>query len=162
MSRMLGAVALIAVALSAGCAKAADVEQEKAVVRQVLDKYLKSVNGADLQIASEIWSQTPDTSVVAPFGRFEGWEKVREGVYVNFLQKAFTERRLQAENVAIHVDGDTAWAAFDWNFAGKLANGQPITSKGWESHVYRKTTRGWVIVHLHYSVPPPPPPAAAG
>jgi ketosteroid isomerase-like protein len=163
MSRMIVVAVLIAVALSGGCVKldVVDVEQEKANVRQVLDKYLQSVNGADLQIASEIWSQTPDTSVVAPFGRFEGWEKVREGVYVNFLQK-LTERRLQAENIAIHVDGETAWAAFDWNFAGKLANGQPVNSKGWESHVYRKTPRGWVIVHLHYSVPPPPPPAPAG
>lgn len=80
-------------------------------------------------------------------------------MYVNFLQKAFTERRLQAENVGLHVDGDTAWAAFDWNFTGKLAGGQTMATKGWESHVYRKTERGWVIVHLHYSVPPPPAPA---
>ena len=142
---------------STGCTKFVDVEQEKASVRHVLDRYLESVKSADLAIASEIWSTTPDTSVVTPFGRFEGWDKVREGVYVNFLQKAFMERRLQAENVGIHVDGDTAWAAFDWSFTGKLADGQPMTSKGWESHVYRKTPRGWAIVHLHYSIPPPRP-----
>jgi ketosteroid isomerase-like protein len=158
MTNRLVVAALIAAAVSGSCAKAIDVEQEKVAVRQVLDRYLESVNGADVRIASEIWSQTPDTSVVTPFGRFEGWEKVREGVYVNFLQKAFTERRLQAENVGIHVDRDTAWAAFDWSFAGTLADGQPTSAKGWESHVYRKTERGWVIVHLHYSVPPPPRP----
>lgn len=158
-NRQFVMAAVIAVASCAGCARTVDVEQEKTNVRRVLDKYLESVNKADLGIAGEIWSQTPDTSVVTPFGRFEGWEKVREGVYVNFLQ-TLTERRLQAENVGIHVDGDTAWAAFDWNFAGKLANGQQVTSKGWESHVYRKTPRGWAIVHLHYSVPPPPPPGS--
>jgi ketosteroid isomerase-like protein len=156
--RIIIASVVTIAAVAAGCTKAIDVGQEKASVRRVLDRYLESVRTADLGIASEIWSQTPDTSVVTPFGRFEGWENVREGVYVNFLQKAFTERRLHAENAGIHVEGDTAWAAFDWSFTGKLADGQPMMSKGWESHVYRKTSRGWVIVHLHYSIPPPPRP----
>ena len=95
---------------------------------------------------------------MTPFGRFQGWESVRENVYVNFLQKAFSERNLQPANVAIRVAGDTAWAVFDWTFTGKLADGQTITSQGWESHVYQRTRIGWVIVALHYSVPPPPPP----
>lgn len=148
---------LVIATMSTSCRTTIDVERERASVRQVLDRYLQSVDGADLQIAGSIWSPTADTSVVTPFGRFEGWENVREGVYVNFLQKAFTHRRLQAENVAIHVVGDSAWAAFDWTFQGTFAGGQSYTAKGWESHVYRKTDRGWMIVHLHYSVPPPPP-----
>ena len=44
--------------------------------------------------------------------------------------------------------GNSAWAVFDWDFTAKLANGQPFTSKGWESHVYEKTDRGWRISHL--------------
>ena len=68
------------------------------------------------------------------------------------LQKAFLERNLQPSNLQIH--GDSAWAVFDWAFAGKLANGQPFTSKGWE-HVYQKTGAGWRIEHLHYSGQPP-------
>ena len=154
--RIVIVTVLVMSTMSAGCSTTIDVEQERASVRQVLDRYLQSVDGADLQIAANIWSPTADTSVVTPFGRFEGWENVREGVYVNFLQKAFTERRLQAENVAIHVVGDSAWAAFDWTFHGKFADGQTYSARGWESHVYRKTDRGWMIVHLHYSVPPPP------
>src|SRR5438067_4014086 len=71
------------------------------------------------------------------------------------LQKAFLERNLQPSNLQIHVNGDSAWAVFNWTFAGKLANGQPFTSKGWESHVYQKTGAGWRIEHLHYSEQPP-------
>ena len=47
--------------------------------------------------------------------------------------------------------GNSAWAVFDWDFTAKLANGQPFTSKGWESHVYEKTDCGWRISHLHGS-----------
>jgi ketosteroid isomerase-like protein len=138
------------------CTRTRDTDQETKAVRQLLDKYLQSVKTADLTLASRVWLQSPGISVVTPFGRFQGWESVRDGVYVNFLQKAFVERSLQPDNVAITVAGNTAWAVFDWTFAAKLASGQSISSKGWESHVYQKTDRGWAIVHLHYSVPPPP------
>ena len=89
--------------------------------------------------------------VVTPLGRYEGWDAVRQEVYVNFLQKTFVQRDLQASNVRIHVNGDAAWATFDWNFTGKMTNGQPLSTKGRESHVYEKTPGGWRITHLHYS-----------
>jgi ketosteroid isomerase-like protein len=149
-------IAVVSVSLLLpACHRAADVGSEKKNVQQVLEKYLESVKTADLKLASEVWSQTPDISVVTPFGRFKGWDSVRDGLYVNFLQKAFTERNLQPDNLAIATSGNTAWVVFDWTFTAKLANGQPFSSKGWESHVYQKTDGRWVIVHLHYSVPPP-------
>lgn len=132
-----------------------DSRQDDKSVRQTLEKYLQSVKTADLTLASGTWSHSADVVAVTPFGRFEGWNGVRDNLYVNFLQKAFVERNLQASNIAIRVAGDTAWSVFDWVFTGKFADGQPITSKGWESHVYRRTPAGWVIVQLHYSVPPP-------
>jgi hypothetical protein len=44
---------------------------------------------------------------------------------------------------------------YDFVFTAKRADGQPFTSKGWESHGYQRTANGWRIAHLHYSVPPP-------
>jgi len=150
-------VGVIASALLAGAARA-DERQDRADVQRVFDRYLQSVKGADLAIASDIWSHSDDVIVVTPFGRFAGWDSVQKNVYVDFLQKMFAERNLQPANVALHVAGDAAWLTFDWTFTAKLANGQPIDSKGWESHVYQRTPQGWRIVQLHYSVPPPPPP----
>jgi ketosteroid isomerase-like protein len=155
-STTVAAVVTVSCMLLPACARTGDVDQDRKDVRQVLDKYLQSVKTADTALASQVWSQSADISVVTPFGRFQGWDSVREGIYVNFLQKAFVERNLQPDNVAITVAGNTAWAVFDWTFAARLPDGQSMTSKGWESHVYRKTDRGWAIVHLHYSVPPPP------
>jgi len=132
-------------------------EQEKRDVRAVFERYLESVRTADLSIASSIWLQSPDVVAVTPFGRFQGWEGVRENIYVNFLKNSLTQRNLQAQNVAIRVMGNSAWLVFDWTFAGKMANGQAINSKGSESHVYEKVGREWRISHLHYSAPPPVP-----
>src|SRR5437773_12017938 len=79
------------------CNRAADIEQEKNDVQQILEKYVESVKTADITLASQIWSQSQDITVVAPFGRFKGWESVRDGLYVNFLQKAFAERSLRPD-----------------------------------------------------------------
>ena len=144
--------------LLANAALAGDEAQDKKAVQQVFERYLRSVKTADLALASEIWAHRGDVLVVTPFGRFQGWEQARTELYVNFLQKSFVERELRPANVAIGVASDSAWLVFDWTFTGKMADGQMITSKGWESHVYQRTPQGWRIVQLHYSVPPPPPP----
>jgi len=157
---MIKQAALIGVVIASvfpSVARGGDEERDKKDVRHVFEQYLQSVKTADLAVASDIWSHGPDIIVVTPFGRFEGWDTVRDSLYVNFLQKAVVERDLQPSNVAIHVAGDAAWLVFDWTFTAKSRDGQAITSKGWESHVYRRTRKSWAIVQLHYSVPPPPP-----
>jgi ketosteroid isomerase-like protein len=157
-NRWISLAAAVTVSLfPPGCTRAPDVDQDKRNIQQVFEKYLQSVRTADVKLASEVWLQSPDILVVTPFGRFQGWDSVRESLYVNFLQKAFTERNLQPSNLTIRVVGNAAWTVYDWTFTAKLANGQPYTSKGWESHGYERTGRGWRIVHLHYSVPPPRP-----
>jgi ketosteroid isomerase-like protein len=162
VSRVALIAALLVSSSLASCqAPAADVRQDESDVREVFERYLKSINAADLALASDTWMQSPHIVAVTPFGRFQGWDRVRDEVYIKFLQQSLTERDLQPSDVSIHVIGDSAWLAFDWAFAGKLASGQAMTSKGWESHVYQRTDRGWRIAHMHYSVPPPlpvPPP----
>ena len=148
--KMLLACAAAALCVTA-CAGQADGDAARKQIQQLLDTYFQSVNAADVTLASTIWLQSPDIVVVTPLGRSEGWDSVQRDLYVNFLQKAFLERDLRPSNVRIHVNGNSAWAVFDWNFTAKLANGQAFTSKGRESHVYEKTDRGWRITHLHYS-----------
>ena len=101
------------------CTHPADIDQDKRGVQQVLEKYLQSVKTADLKLGSEVWLQGPDILVVTPFGRFQGWDGVRDGLYVNFLQKAFTERSLQPSHLAIDVAGDAA----------PVINARPKTSR---------------------------------
>jgi ketosteroid isomerase-like protein len=124
------AAVLVAITCLAGCqAPSTNVQQDESAVRQVFTNYLKSVNAADLALGSEVWLQSADVVAVTPFGRFQGWDQVRDEVYIKFLQQSLTERDLQPSNVSIHTIGDSAWLAFDWAFKGKMATGQPTESK---------------------------------
>ena len=154
-NRWMGLVALVLTLASAtGFRRVLDTSQDRADVEQVFNKYLESLNAADVALASQVWLQNPDVQVVTPFGRFKGWDGVKD-IYVR-TQKEFPERHLQASNVSIVVAGDAAWLVYDFAFAAKRADGLPFTSKGWESHGYQRTANGWRIAQLHYSVPPPP------
>jgi ketosteroid isomerase-like protein len=132
------------------------VTAEESRVRDVLDRYLRSIDTADVALAAEVWAHGPTVEAVTPFGRFKGWDGVRNGLYINFLQKLFSERRLTPSDVSVRVVGDAAWAVFDWSFAAKGADGQPYVSSGRESHVYQRADGRWAIVQLHYSASPQP------
>jgi ketosteroid isomerase-like protein len=127
--------------------------QDRADVERVFNKYLESINAADVALASQVWLQSPEILVVTPFGRFKGWDSVRDDIYVNFAQKQLRQRNLHTSNVSIVVAGDAAWLVYDFAFTATWADGRPLTSNGWESHGYLKTVNGWRIAHLHYSVP---------
>jgi ketosteroid isomerase-like protein len=130
-----------------------DPGQDRADVEQVFNKYLQSLEKADVALAAQVWLQSPDVLVVTPVGRFQGWDGVKE-IWAR-TEKEFPERKVQASNVSIVVTGDAAWLVYDFVFTAKLANGQPLLLNGWESHGYQRTADGWRIAHLHYSVPPP-------
>jgi hypothetical protein len=55
-----------------------DLDQDRADVEQVFNKYLQSLNAADVALASKVWLQSPDVQVVTPLGRFKGWDGVQE------------------------------------------------------------------------------------
>ena len=131
-----------------------DPGQDRADVEQVFDTYLRSLNAADIPLASHVWLQSPDVLVVTPFGRYQGWDGVQE-IYAK-TQEQYPLRNAQASNVSIVVAGDAAWLVYDFVFKATLADGKPFMAKGWESHGYQRTANGWRIAHLHYSVPPPP------
>ena len=146
-----GALALVS---TTGFRRAPEPSLDRADIERVFNKYLQSINAADVALASQVWLQSPDVLVVTPIGRFQGWDGVKE-IYAG-TQKNFSNRNVQASNVSIVVAGDAAWLVYDFVFTANLADGKPFTSKGWESHGYLRTANGWRIAHLHYSVPPPP------
>jgi ketosteroid isomerase-like protein len=148
--------AILVVASASGCRRTRDVSRDRADIEQVFNKYLQSLNAADVGLASEVWLRSPDVLVVTPIGRFRGWDSVQNDIYVNSMQKQMRERHVQASNVSMVVAGDAAWLVYDFVFTATRADGRPLRFKGWESHGYERTADGWRIAHLHYSVPAAP------
>ena len=131
----------------------ARASQDRSDIERVFDKYLQSINTGDIALASEVWSQSQDVLVVTPIGRFKGWESVQRDIYAHFV-KEHPVRNVEASNIIIVLAGNAAWLVYDFAYTAELANGLKFLSKGWESHGYQRTAKGWRIAHLHYSVPP--------
>ena len=60
--------------------------QDRTDVEQVFNKYLQSLDEADVALASKVWLQSPDVLVVTPLGRFKGWDGVQE-IYAKTLDE---------------------------------------------------------------------------
>lgn len=144
-----------------GCAQPVDEAVDRKAVEEKVDAYVRSVSDADPVVGASVWGTTADVTSITPFGRIVGWESIRQQLYVDFLQKAFRERQLKRSNLNVRVDGDVAWAAFEWTFEATQADGQPMASRGFETQVYRRGDEGWRIAHMHYSGELTSAPAAA-
>jgi ketosteroid isomerase-like protein len=133
-------------------AAAAHADTEAEAVRALISKYEKSIDGVDTALASEIWSNSPDVSFIHPRGHERGWEQVKRNFYEKTMGAMFSERRLSARDVVVHVYGDAAWAEFYWDFAAKLRrDGSALKTQGRETQVFRKVDGRWSLVHVHYS-----------
>jgi ketosteroid isomerase-like protein len=149
LSLLLGALLTISATAQS---QSVGQDTENGQIIALIDKYAKSVSQADTKLASEIWSTNEEVSFIHPNGHEHGWEQVKTNVYEKLMGATFSERKLTVRDVVVHVHGDTAWAEFYWDFAAKFKkDGALLNTRGRETQIYRKTERGWRIVHVHYS-----------
>jgi len=106
---------------------------------------------------------TEDVSVVnggwAP--PIVGWANY-EALYK--LQRSKMQQvRMDRSNTYIKVNGNTAWACFQWDFAAVM-EGIPTAARGQTTYVFVKKDNRWLVAHDHTSIvqtAQPQPPAGA-
>jgi uncharacterized protein (TIGR02246 family) len=59
--------------------------------------------------------------------------------------------RLDRDNTYIKVNGNFAWACYQWEF-NALAGDQPTASRGQTTLIFEKRNGRWVIIHNHTSL----------
>ncbi|HEY1184520.1 MAG TPA: nuclear transport factor 2 family protein [Bryobacteraceae bacterium] len=155
MKALLLALASLAFAIPCGAQPpktAADTDQASDRIKQLIAKYAAAADGADVDLASQVWDNSPDVSFIHPLGHEHGWEEVKN-FYRNIMGAPFSERKLTVRDVTVHVYGNSAWAEFYWHFEAKSrSNGSTVVTNGRETQIYRKVEAGrWVLVHVHYS-----------
>ena len=129
-----------------------ETEKASEKIKGLIATYAKSVDEADTELASQIWWNSPEDSFIHPLGHEHGFDQIKENVYGKLMGGRFSERKLSVHDVAVQVLGDAALAEFYWDFVAKFRkDGSPITAHGRETQVYRKTSDGWRLVHVHYS-----------
>jgi len=140
-------------------------ESATAEIEELIAKYAAAVSAepVNLNLASQVWANSQDVSIIFPLGEVQGWEHVKRDFYENFFEALFSERKLTMRDVRIHAYGDSAWAEFSWHFTAKLRKDGTIkNSDGYETQIYRAAgPHKWVLVHVHYSAVVPPPSGAA-
>jgi ketosteroid isomerase-like protein len=65
-------------------------------------------------------------------------------------RKGVSSVQLIRKNTTIFHYGDTAWAAYQWEFQG-FVEGKPTTARGQTTLVFVKSGDRWLIVHNHTS-----------
>jgi ketosteroid isomerase-like protein len=152
MSKIASMKSIVLAICTLCCTTAVTAQDPAAEIQKVIDKYARSINLADTTLAAEIWSSGPDVSMIHPRGHEHGWQQVKQNFYEKTMGATFSERTLKPREIKIHVLGDAAWAEFYWDFEAKFkSDGRPLTTKGRETQIYKKSADGWRIVHVHYS-----------
>ena len=157
--RVLLSCIVLTLSLSCGAPRQ-DSDAASGEIKRLIAKYAAAADMADTNLASEVWSNSPDVSFIHPRGHEHGWAEVKN-FYENMMRAPFSERKLSTRDVTVHVYGDSAWAEFYWHFVAKLRrDGSTLETKGRETQIYRKAGQNrWVLVHVHYSGMPVTEPA---
>jgi len=147
---------LVVALMCASCHnKADDAKAADDAIRQQISRYTAALDAADTGLASQVWKTSGDISFIHPMGHAHGWDEIKK--FYDFFGSAFSERKLTARDISVHINGDAAWAEFYWHFVAKQRNdGAVVQTDGRETQIYNKAGNQWRLVHVHYSSPATP------
>jgi ketosteroid isomerase-like protein len=141
-------LARVCVAVEPDSGSASDVK----AIRQLLERYLKAVDTVDLNLLSQIWSRSSESSFIYPLGEEHGFNAIEQHVFQDVMGGMFSTRDLQTRGVTVHVNGNAAWSEFHWIFHATMRkDGSAVTTRGVETQIYRREAERWRLVHVHYS-----------
>jgi ketosteroid isomerase-like protein len=121
-------------------------------IHYLIARYTKAVDTVDLNLLSQIWSHSPEVSFIYPLGEEYGFDAIERHVFEHVMGGMFSKRDLEADNVKVHTDGNTAWSEFHWVFHATLRkDGSAVVTRGVETQIYRKEAGEWRLIHVHYS-----------
>jgi ketosteroid isomerase-like protein len=152
VKRWLAGALLLALATVGASTLRAASDEEK--IETVLEALIEAYRTGDYDslgryVAPEI------TTVPADYAPpVQGWSNVKARYQQATANMVPAE--MVRENTSIVRRGKTAWAVYQWRFAG-LAGGQPIGAVGHTTLVLEKRKGNWVIVHNHTSALPTSP-----
>jgi ketosteroid isomerase-like protein len=135
--------------------RAADTNTSVPDINGLMSRYFTSIDRADTNMEETIFA--PDATFTHPRGEDRGRAQIELDLYRKLMGETFSERKLTAQNISIHVYGDTAWAEFNWDFVAKVRkDGSAFHYQGRETDIFHRENGLWLwrIVHVHYSGAP--------
>ena len=123
-------------------------------IRSLVDREMAALESGNLTELSQVWSQDKEILLfdVPPPGRFQGWNKIAR-VYKSYFE-SLTEMKLTVGELQIRVEGDIAYATYDWTMSARMGK-LDVVDRGQATSIYRLESEGWRMVHAHFSPVPP-------
>jgi len=132
---------------------AENTNTDQAAIEHLISDYATMISRADATAAERIFD--PNVTFIHPRGEERGRAQLIANVVQNLMGATFSERKLIPNNVFVHLNGDSAWAEFGWDFNAKIRkDGSAFHSNGRETQIFRRDAGRWRIVHVHYSGEP--------
>jgi uncharacterized protein (TIGR02246 family) len=146
-------LALCVLVLAAAGACGGAIEGDADAIRALVEKETAAINARDLNGLAGIWSEAPEILLfdVPPPGRFRGWGEVAR-VFRDFFDR-FAEIKLTVASLEVAVEGDLAYASYDWTLTGMMGE-QAVSDRGQATSIYRREESGWRLIHAHFSPVP--------
>lgn len=154
IARLVALAALLALpvcSVSQDRQNAANAGKDENEIKQLILMYAKAADQADPTLASRVWCESPQDSLINPVGRWQGVEQIM-GFYRHDMGEMYSERDLKISDVSVRVYSDLAWAEFNWDFSAKRRkDGSLVSFRGMETQIYQKNRNRCCLVHVHYS-----------
>ena len=132
--------------------RSANVSSDSDEIKNLVAKYTHSIDAADVNLAAEIWLDSPLDAFIHPLGHEHGFAQIKQNIYQKLMGEMFSERKLTARDISVDISGDSAVAEFYWDFAAKFRkDGSSVTTHGRETQIYYKRDGSWRLAHVHYS-----------
>jgi Domain of unknown function (DUF4440) len=115
-------------------------------IKQLISMYAKAADEADPALASRIWCDSSDDSLINPVGRWHGVEEIL-GFYRHEMGDRYSSRNLKISNISVRVYTDAAWAEFNWDFSAtrrKEKKDRQSHSMVWKPRFIARTSTGGV------------------
>ncbi|WP_271194960.1 YybH family protein [Pseudomonas turukhanskensis] len=126
-------------------------------VLEMVRIYTRSVNEGDVhpELIDKLWEHSPQVSNINIRGHQKGFDDIKTNFYAP-IYAVLKDRNLRMvtdeRKPAVYIFDNTAVVEFYWKLnATVIEDNKAVSMAGRETHVYRKTSDGWKLVHLHYS-----------
>src|SRR5271167_631002 len=77
-------------------------------IKSQIAKYAKSIDDLDLDLAAQVWWDSPEVSFIHPLGHDRGFDQIKQDIYQKIMSGLFSERHLSPRDITVHLYGDSA------------------------------------------------------
>jgi SnoaL-like domain len=151
VARFVALAALLSVAVcsvsqdrqKAANASTANVQEQ---IKELISMHAKAADEANPTLASSVWCDSSEASLINPVGRWQGVEQIM-GFYRHDMGEMYSTRDLEISDVSVRVYSDAAWAEFKWNFSAKRREDHHFHFTAWKPRFIAsaKTGGAWFM-----------------